>query len=266
MAGPIKKRAPEPEKPQPPPKRICLITCGATAPFPKLVEDVLTPTFLSKLRSTNYTDLWIQYGTLPVERYNELVSRLGAGDRRGITIEGFAYGRGAAWRTVIRAVKGTQIDCRYDQWKEVQQLGDGIIRAEGVMISHAGMSYDCLPSGDVNAKGVTGTGTILDALAIMCPIVVVANPDLMDNHQEELAETMAGFEYLVHGRLGHLEEAIDEAKVLADRRRKNPNVNTGEPEKPVVAAAGKSEEKGKSGEEEAARAKDYANYEVPWTE
>lgn len=52
---------------------------------------------------------------------------------------------------------------------------------------------------------MTGTGTILDVMRLDCPLVVVANPDLMDNHQEELAETMADFEYLVHGKLKYLD-------------------------------------------------------------
>jgi len=53
----------------------------------------------------------------------------------------------------------------------------------------------------LQANEATGTGTILDAMRIDCPLIVVPNPELMDNHQEELAETMAGFEYLVHGSI-----------------------------------------------------------------
>jgi len=53
----------------------------------------------------------------------------------------------------------------------------------------------------VQANQATGTGTILDAMRLNCPLVVVPNPELMDNHQEELAETMASFEYLVHGSI-----------------------------------------------------------------
>lgn len=148
MAPQPKKCAAEDSTPAQPPKRICLVTCGATAPFPLLVESVLTPTFLSKLRSLSYTDLWIQYGALPPSRYNELVSRLGTGDRWSIAIEGFAYGRGEAWRTMLRAVKATQLDARNGEVKEVQQIDDGVMRREGVIISHAG-TYDPVLNVDV---------------------------------------------------------------------------------------------------------------------
>lgn len=46
-----------------------------------------------------------------------------------------------------------------------------------------------------------GSGSILDALRIAVPIIVVPNPDLLDNHQVELAEELARQGYVVHGRL-----------------------------------------------------------------
>lgn len=92
-------------------------------------------------------------------------------------------------------------------------------------------------------------------MRIMCPLVVVPNPELMDNHQLELAETMAQFDYLVHGQLDNLEQALDDAAVLAEKRRKNPNLNSGEEEKGLVAGGGES-----------MGARQYADYEVPWTE
>lgn len=47
----------------------------------------------------------------------------------------------------------------------------------------------------------TGSGSILDALRIAVPIIVVPNPELLDNHQEELAEELATQGYVIHGRL-----------------------------------------------------------------
>ena len=46
-----------------------------------------------------------------------------------------------------------------------------------------------------------GSGSILDALRIEVPIIVVPNPDLLDNHQLELAEALAEQNYVVHGQL-----------------------------------------------------------------
>ena len=47
----------------------------------------------------------------------------------------------------------------------------------------------------------TGSGSILDALRIAVPIIVVPNPELLDNHQEELAEELAIQGYVIHGHL-----------------------------------------------------------------
>lgn len=46
-----------------------------------------------------------------------------------------------------------------------------------------------------------GSGSILDALRIAVPIIVVPNIELLDNHQVELAEELARQGYVVHGRL-----------------------------------------------------------------
>ena len=46
-----------------------------------------------------------------------------------------------------------------------------------------------------------GTGSILDALRISVPLIVVPNSTLLDNHQVELAEELAKQHYVVHGSL-----------------------------------------------------------------
>lgn len=46
-----------------------------------------------------------------------------------------------------------------------------------------------------------GSGSILDALRINVPLIVVPNPHLLDNHQVELAEELAKQGYVTHGKL-----------------------------------------------------------------
>jgi beta-1,4-N-acetylglucosaminyltransferase len=41
----------------------------------------------------------------------------------------------------------------------------------------------------------------LDALRAGVPLVVVPNPDLADNHQQELADQLAGLGYAIIGKL-----------------------------------------------------------------
>ena len=53
-------------------------------------------------------------------------------------------------------------------------------------------------------RSCLGSGSILDALRISVPIIVVPNPYLLDNHQEELAEELAKLGYVVHGNLKYV--------------------------------------------------------------
>ena len=46
-----------------------------------------------------------------------------------------------------------------------------------------------------------GSGSILDALRLEIPIIVVPNTSLLDNHQLELAEVLASQGYVIHGQL-----------------------------------------------------------------
>lgn len=147
------------------PRKVCFVTIGATASFPSLIRTVLSPSFLTALEQQTYTDLFIQYGangeTLYAERMKDL------------QISGF---------TSSLHIKGFDLDQRgLAQWMRLAKTGDGGV--EGVVVSHA------------------GSGTILDALRISVPLIVVPNAELLDNHQIELAEALAEQEYVVHGKL-----------------------------------------------------------------
>lgn len=73
----------------------------------------------------------------------------------------------------------------------------------------------------------TGSGTILDALRISVPLIVVPNAELLDNHQVDLAEALAEQEYVVYGRLSNLAQALDDAEALRKRHKAWPPVNSG---------------------------------------
>lgn len=55
-----------------------------------------------------------------------------------------------------------------------------------------------------NFDEASGSGSILEALRTSVPLVVVPNPDLLDNHQDELAEELAKQGYVVHGKLKYV--------------------------------------------------------------
>jgi beta-1,4-N-acetylglucosaminyltransferase len=95
----------------------------------------------------------------------------------------------------------------------------------------------------------SGSGSILDGLRIGVPLIVVPNPELLDNHQVELAEELAGHGYVVHGNLtyvlprslerdliqipplkssSNLPVALKEAEGLRSRMHAWPPINSGE--------------------------------------
>ena len=93
---------------------------------------------------------------------------------------------------------------------------------EGVVISHA------------------GSGSILEGLRLNVPMIVVPNPDLLDNHQEELADELVRQGYVVDARLVSrdgkagtgsaaeaLVDALKKAEEMKDSRQRWPHVNSG---------------------------------------
>jgi beta-1,4-N-acetylglucosaminyltransferase len=53
----------------------------------------------------------------------------------------------------------------------------------------------------VRLTSKTGAGTVLDAMRIDVPVIVVPNPALLDNHQEELARELERQGYVTYGDL-----------------------------------------------------------------
>ncbi|KAF3760819.1 family 1 glycosyltransferase [Cryphonectria parasitica EP155] len=72
--------------------------------------------------------------------------------------------------------------------------GEANVQPAGIVISHA------------------GTGTIADCAEVQVAQIIVANPNLMDNHQAEFAKAMArNHATIIQGHLGSLAQAIPEA-------------------------------------------------------
>lgn len=151
-----------PSEPSRPRKR-CFVTIGATAPFDRLLQAVLAPTFLQTLVDHKYTELRIQYGKEGHAVFDQYMKSQPSSSTLDITGFGFKT-EGLA--EDMRAAKGGVVET-----------------AEGAVISHA------------------GSGSILEALRYGVPCIVVPNTDLLHNHQVELAEELARQQYVVHGKL-----------------------------------------------------------------
>lgn len=58
----------------------------------------------------------------------------------------------------------------------------------------------------VLTASLSGSGSILDALRIRVPLIVVPNTSLLHNHQVELAEELSKQGYLIHGHLEYVRD------------------------------------------------------------
>ncbi|EME83265.1 glycosyltransferase family 1 protein [Pseudocercospora fijiensis CIRAD86] len=171
-------------------QKTCFVTVGATASFSGLVKGVLAPDFLRALEQQEYTDLLIQFGQDGREVFNEHITAAKNSESGSVlNITGFALDKAGLGRYMRQA--------------------KGLAAREGVVISHA------------------GSGTILDALRISVPLVVVPNEELLNNHQVELAEALAEQEYVVHGKLDKLAQVLEDAEQLRARHKAWPPSNAG---------------------------------------
>ncbi|KAF4550324.1 Glycosyltransferase family 28 C-terminal domain-containing protein [Elsinoe fawcettii] len=181
-------------------RRTCFVTIGATAAFEGLIRAVLKADFLTALNRHDYTELIVQFGaggeslftTCQQDvRYNESSSEQSL--LHGIKIEGFSVDTSGL-----------------DQYMRRAKAVSDENAIEGCIISHA------------------GTGTILSAMRLAIPVVVVPNEELLDNHQVELAEILAQQGYVIYGRIDYLAKALDDLENARQRAKRSPPVNSGE--------------------------------------
>lgn len=181
------------------PRKRCFVTIGATAPFDDLLRALFRPSFLQALHEAYYTELRVQYGKEGQAVYEECASGLLNIAKKGLGIEisGFGFNTDGLAEEML-AAKGHPT---------AREKGEA---SEGVVISHA------------------GSGSILDALRISLPLIVVPNNALLHNHQVELAEELATQNYVVHGKLDKLAEAIPQVEALRERMQQWPPPTKGD--------------------------------------
>jgi beta-1,4-N-acetylglucosaminyltransferase len=142
---------------------LAFVTVGSTR-FDELVATALSSALQDALSRKGYTDIIIQRGNSPDPP-----------------------------RQRTDGVGSVQVEI----WQFKPSLQSYYERAD-LVISHAGETLFPPPAFHVqNAQ--TGSGTILEVLRLGKPLIVVPNPTLMHNHQEELASALES--------LGHLKTA-----------------------------------------------------------
>lgn len=149
------------------PRKVCFVTIGATASFSALIRATISSSFCHSLEQNNYTDLVVQYGADGDSLFQSLLQDIDQEKQRSaVNVSGFGLDTSGL-----------------GQYMKLAKTGGDDNGTEGLVVSHA------------------GSGTILHALRVDVPLVVVPNSELLDNHQVELAEALAEQEYVVHGKL-----------------------------------------------------------------
>ncbi|KAJ6083919.1 UDP-N-acetylglucosamine transferase subunit alg13 [Penicillium sp. IBT 16267x] len=162
--------------------KVCFVTVGATAAFPELIAAVANEQFFKTLADKKFTRLIIQFGAHGRSQFDACLAGHNPGDAffHGIDVIGFDFQKN------LNDYMGMAMERKpYGRPREHQELG--------LMISHA------------------GTGTILEGLRCGLPLIIVPNPKLADNHQEELANQMESLGYGVMARAEDVKAAIDKA-------------------------------------------------------
>jgi len=144
----------------------CLITTGATAKFPELIQAALTPACLQAFADNGFTHLNFQCGET-FSSFEDLKPK----DTKGLDIKAFDFNK-----------NGLNKEMRACQEKDS-------VSKKGLLICHAGMMVGA-PGNHSLLTFTIGAGTILDGMRLGLPLIVVPNATLLDNHQDELAEEL----------------------------------------------------------------------------
>jgi len=170
--------------------KVAFVTIGATADFPELVQGALAPKTLQSFKDSGYTTITLQVGK-QLKYFNTIKSDIK--DTLGLNISAFEFNSSGLGKEMLAA-------------KEKEDKS-----SEGVVISHA------------------GAGTVLDALRLGLPLIVVPNRSLLDNHQQELAEELERQGYVVRADVDDLADAVREVERTRKARKvwegtRNPSV------------------------------------------
>ncbi|CZR60357.1 related to ALG13 Essential protein required for the second step of dolichyl-linked oligosaccharide synthesis [Phialocephala subalpina] len=150
-------------------ERVIFITTGATAPFPELVAKALSPECLAEFEKEGFTKVYLQCGDVLAE-FQKGTYIPPQGTCR-LSVEAFDF------------KNSLHDDMRLCQAKEG-------VRKQGLIIMHA------------------GAGTVMDAMRLGLAMIVVANPALLDNHQDELAQELEDQNYATRSDVDGLAKAI----------------------------------------------------------
>lgn len=174
-----------------------LFLTGATVTFKPLLDHIVEPLFLQFLQKQGFNDISIQYGNeisngkhISKEYFSELLSRNDVISQLDLQITNETNDKSITTLS-NETLKLTVFPFSSDITSHIEN--------SDLVVSHG------------------GTGSILDALRLNKPLLVVTNDLLMDNHQVEVAEQFEMENHLKSFtckdlKKGDLERAIEEFK------------------------------------------------------
>ncbi|KAJ2901754.1 hypothetical protein MKZ38_001426 [Zalerion maritima] len=194
--------ASQPSHVSPPPKT-CLVTIGATASFPSLLRDSISPAFLDCLIVHGYRHLILQCGPLVESIDNCLESSSTSPSSPGTSapVSGFSRQPNPPGYFTYTCPS----EPRPATYPNQRRL---TIETTSHFQYFPSVVKKCVDSGGV-LVGHAGSGTILDALTGGARMIAVPNTELMGNHQEETAEEFGRRGMVVRGEIGRLVEALE---------------------------------------------------------
>ncbi|CCF58907.1 hypothetical protein KAFR_0F03110 [Kazachstania africana CBS 2517] len=148
-----------------------LVTCGATIPFPKLISCILSPEFIRSLIDNGFNRLIVQFGRGYGLLFGKQLGLLKPSEEKLSSLTSCQLGSDqvCCFKIDNLEIVGMEYSTR------IQEL---IKDSADLVISHA------------------GTGSILDSLRLHKPLIVVINEDLMDNHQQQIADKFEELGYV----------------------------------------------------------------------
>lgn len=141
------------------------VTCGATVPFPQLVDAVVRKEFLEELSTAGFQRVIVQHGKGYELEFQSKLEELkcSAGECS------------LAHDALATSISGLSSNF-YDRFG-VEIIG----------IEYSTRVHDLVQMADLVVSHA-GTGSILDSLRLGKPLIVCVNDNLMDNHQQQIAD------------------------------------------------------------------------------
>lgn len=146
--------------------KTAFVTCGATVPFPKLISSVLSEEILLELRKQGFGRLIVQFGSGYRDVFLEKLRDMKCAEAENCSLPASELGTGIPPLHVLLIQSGIEV-IGFDFSSEIHDI---IEKHADLVISHA------------------GTGSILDSVRLRKPLIVCVNDNLMDNHQQEIAD------------------------------------------------------------------------------